>query len=602
VNVEELAQQVYATAPPLAKMKGHPEYQGWTGALVRLSESPDLAPFREVLRGLAEDALVTSAPLREFLQKQASTVSVSLEANHRAIATAAEEVCAPAVFVLAYVSLLTWVAAAGDSLYEQDETGRPGRAWTVYPYEFAAAGFRLGAYDACLQLAEEAYDVLFASKHPDWGPIRHALNRYRRLAYDCSAAVERTVWDLADDLRVCCGARHPNLRAEFGALLFTLGLVPQSLLFQSGEPDTTLPGRRFMRDVVRSSLNRMRYDRLFQYVWLEFKNSEAIRIRDHEEIFAVINNVFDDPDDAAYRRLELFFGEEPGRLYAHALVAWFRGTLSAEEKDRIMLVTAWASESDYWRVSKSSLLRMFWLAMFLGRRVGLPPGFTGNELRLMREWMSLAGEIRRERALRPELPDLQTAWDLCLHEVLEEELGKMAEDVASRFNEAWDVLESFRSSALDYWLAVTPPAYPDAEIHAAGRRFRREQDRLSWTGRVDQLLFEEETRIESLRGAYLQILSPALPKHFQRHTGAPLYTAAEVSAYIQNRGKGPLLDPKTGRKQYAEIRQQLRAIYGKLANELPQYARKRTEAYATWPDVMSAATQHMRRTTTSVEV
>jgi len=586
VDLERLAQQVYATAPLLAKVKGHPEYQGWAEALVRLSESPDLVPFREVLRGLVKDALVTLAPLAEFLRKQAS--AVSLEANRRAIAIAAEEPCAPAAFVLAYVSLWTWMVAAGDSVYWQDEFGRPGWGWTVYPYEFAAAGFRLGAYDASLQLVEEAYDVLFGSKRPDWEPVRDALNHYRRLARDCSVAVERTVRDLADDLRTSCAARRPNLRAEFGALLFALGLVPQSLLFQSGEPDAMLPGRRFVRDVVRSSLNRMRYDRLLQFVWLEFKNSEAIRIRDHEEIFAVINNLF--ADDLDYQTLMYFFGEEPGRLYAHALVAWLRGTLSAEEKDRYITLMAATAESGL-AVSGSSLLRMFWLGMFLGRRAGWPPGFTVNELRLMREWMLQAGKIRRELALHPEIPDPQTALDLCLAEVLEEELGKMAEDAGSRVNKAWDVLESFRSSALDYWLAVTPPAFPDTEINVAGRRFRREEERLSWAGGVDHLLFEEERRIKWLRGAYFLILSQTLPEHFRRY-------AAERSVF---REKGSLLDSETGRKEYAEIRQQLRAIHDKLAKELPQYTRKRTEAYAAWPDVMSAATQHMRRTTPSLE-
>jgi len=59
--------------------------------------------------------------------------------------------------------------------------------------------------------------------------MREAMDQCRRLAHQCSVAFERTVRELADDLREGLKADGPHLRAEFGAILWTLGLIPQSL-------------------------------------------------------------------------------------------------------------------------------------------------------------------------------------------------------------------------------------------------------------------------------------------------------------------------------------------------------------------------------------
>jgi hypothetical protein len=235
-----------------------------------------------------------------------------------------------------------------------------------------------------------------------------------------------------------------------------------------------------------------------------------------------------------------------------------------------------------------TLPRMYYLAMFLARRCGWPAGFSADEsedFRLMHRWVEVAAHRRRRLTLFPELPDPQTSLNLSLNEILELELTKPGEGEDSPVERAWDVLEGFRSSALEYWMTVTPPSYPDQELRIIGKRFEREEDRISWSGGVDAMLFEEEQRIAWLRGAYFLILSGSLPKHFQRY-------AAEQSIFWARREKGPVLDPETGRSEYEEIKRQLRTIWERMAEAVPEYARQRTQSHASWTDVVSAAKAH----------
>jgi hypothetical protein len=581
--LERLTHELFATAPPLAKMKGHADYQGWATAVVRLAESADVAPFRPVLLDIAGDALVTMQPWERFLEHDAGRVP--FDATERAMTASGREANPPAALLLALLCVHSWMRAAGPSLYDQDAAGRPSRAWTVLPQGLAAAGLRVGAHLAARHIAEEAYDVLVASKHAYWAPIQEAIVRCRHLARECSVGFERCVRDLADDLRSQCGTDAPGVRSEFAAMLWTLGLVPQSLVFHSMGACGVLPTRRVAKEIVRRSMACMRHDRLLQYVWLELKDNESFPLRTHEELFGIINNTF--ADDEAYTLLELLLGEAPGRVYARTLIAWFRGTLGAADRDRYIRLVASIAAQHWPEEHRFTLLRMLYLGLFLGRRAGWPEGFKADEaedLGVMREWLVRAQAERRGLTRFPELPDPGTAMTLSLHEVLEQELRPQV-DAAGEIERAWDVLEGFRGSALEYWMCVTPPAFPDAEMESAGRRFAAEVDRLSWAGRVDNLLFQEEERIAWLRGAYFAILYDSLPQHFRRY-------AAEQRVFRKHQGTGLQLNPTTGRKEYQEIHRQLRALYDQLAEVVPQYTRARTQSHVTWADVVEAAERH----------
>lgn len=102
------------------------------------------------------------------------------------------------------------------------------------------------------------------------------------------------------------------------------------------------------------------------------------------------------------------------------------------------------------------------------------------------------------------------------------------------------------------------------------------------------MLSKEEQWLAWLRGAYFLILSQSLPEHFQRY-------AAESADFYSMRAKGPVLEPEAGRKEYVEIKRQLRALYERLAAELPEYSRQRTQTHASWTDVVAAANAHRRK-------
>jgi len=586
MHLEKLTRELFATAPPLAYMKDHPEYQGWAEAIEKLTDRPEMEPFRAVLRALAGGALSTGEPLDRFLGNEAA--AIPFESNLKAIEAAATESCAPAAFLATFVCVRSWIRAAGKDLYNQDSAGRPGRAWTVFPQALVSMAMRVGAWLAALEIAEEAYDVLFASKYSYWGPIQEAMDRSMRLAHECSVAFEHSVRDLAEDMRNSCDANGPNLRAEFGALLWTLGLIPHSLSYQSRQTPAGLPSRRLAREIVRRSMHRMRHDRLLQYVWLELKTNDSIQIRSHEELFAIINNRF--PDDRLCTHLEWLIGEEPGRLYARALTGWFRGTLGAEEKDHYIQLVGEIALRRWPEDLSLTVLRMYYLAMFLGRRCGWPAGFSTDEaedFRLMHRWLEMAAVQRRSLTLYPELPDPQTSLNLCLNEILELILTNPGEGTGITVARAWDVLEAFRSSALEYWMTVTPPSYPDQELNILGKHFEREEDRLSWIAGVDEMLFQEEQLISWLRGAYFLILSESLPKHFKRY-------ATEQSVFWAHRKRGPALDPEVGRSEYGEIKRRLHTLWERMAEAVPEYARQRAQSHANWPDLVSAIKLHQR--------
>lgn len=231
-------------------------------------------------------------------------------------------------------------------------------------------------------------------------------------------------------------------------------------------------------------------------------------------------------------------------------------------------------------------LRMYYLSMSIGQRSGWPwqPPIEESEARrLMHVWTSATILLRRQIAIKPEFPDPQTTMNLSLHELLEWELSQGG-DGATR---AWDLLEEFRSSALEYWMAVTPPRPPDAEIDAAGHKYEREEERLAAAGRVDDLLFKEEALLRWLRGAYFSVLYPILPFHFRRYAVDMGGNAADLP---DQGGLG--LTPERSRQELAEIKKRLRVLYLEMQDTIPRYARARLRDHASWDEVGQAATAH----------
>jgi hypothetical protein len=207
-----------AAAPPIWAMKGHPEYTDWAAQLVRLAEYDGLAPLRQVLCGMAQDALVTQEPLGRFLEHEAQ--HVSLETYLRASEIAVGEAAAHpyAAFALSLVALGGWAALLGDALYEQ-RLGVPAPGWGRVPYACAEVCVQVDALEEAKLLVDESYNVLIASKGPSI-QLQEILGRHRQLAWKILRKQDEAVRYLAEDLRASCRPVEPHLRAEVGAMLW----------------------------------------------------------------------------------------------------------------------------------------------------------------------------------------------------------------------------------------------------------------------------------------------------------------------------------------------------------------------------------------------
>ncbi|MFQ5906717.1 MAG: hypothetical protein ACE5JA_09115, partial [bacterium] len=70
-RLHEIGQWAFNTAPPIAEMRGHPEFESWGEQLVALGRSEGLAPLQNLLEDIVGDALTTLNPLNRFLGQQA---------------------------------------------------------------------------------------------------------------------------------------------------------------------------------------------------------------------------------------------------------------------------------------------------------------------------------------------------------------------------------------------------------------------------------------------------------------------------------------------------------------------------------------------------
>ena len=158
------------------------------------------------------------------------------------------------------------------------------------------------------------------------------LKPLQRLAWQIEERYDAHLRFFAEQLRDSCRAQQPNFRPEVGAILWSLGLIPESLLFHG---NVRVPSLTFCRQVISQSLARIPYDPLVQYVWLQLKDREPFNIRDHHTFFGLIN--------CWYKSwiLDEMMPVTPSECYARTLIAWFRGTLTKEESHEYIASYNW---------------------------------------------------------------------------------------------------------------------------------------------------------------------------------------------------------------------------------------------------------------------
>lgn len=546
-------------------MKGNPGYKNWAERVVALSNLEELAPVQRVLKELASGQLLDLNPLLRFVKEDAFSIPFKCYENASRLAETETKTNACAAFVLALVALAGWSASLKERLLYQD-TGRPHRGWTCIPYAYIGASLKLGDLEGAKDLVTLSYNTLRAAKFPEYGLIADALRNCRALSIKVYQRLDSAVSNLADDLHQSLSASPDNFRAEFFALLWTLGLIPESQLLRS---PGFLPSRSFVKRIVWACLDRIPYDPLTQYIWLEMKDKPPFHLRDHRPLFDKINMRY-----AQYTADELF-EIPPSQIYTQTLIAWFKGSLTS---DQVGLYTWVVEQMEQYeptrhardRADWSVYLRMLSLAYILARQFD----YFERDVSLAVErhaWLSLWSQVVRMRGkfhLNPDRPDLGGLLNYPLFHVIEGDLGVQAVDDRwpAAIGELIEALEQYRAAAMSYSLAVTRPIPSVGEAAALEDAWAQEGEMLRW-----------------LRGAYFLVYHDYLPDHFRRY-------ATDTWMPGDNPAKG--LNRDTGLKEYDAVLNELQNLYKNLEPVAPIYADQRLTSHAGIKRIINALNSH----------
>jgi len=562
--------------PAISHIKGHAEYNQWGKKLVALGSADGLDPLCELLTAIAADAFLTLEPLRRFESGVAKTIALEVYLRASYVAENSLQEDPYSAFVLSLVAFHGWVISFGDNLYRRPELGTPSYlCWRQIPYVCAKASLRVGALEGAARAIELGYEMLMmaAAKFFWADEPRVDINRYRRLSYQYNDRHDMAIRNLADDLQNSCLPGETTFRAEIGSLFWSLGLIPEANLLKSTANPEYVPSRRQCVRIVRRSLDRIPHDPLVQAVWLEMKDKEPIRLRDHELLFGKINLVYDEYDDF-FDSVSIYV--EPREIYqkyARTLIAWFRGTLSQEQLKGYLSLCQLLEKMPHIIDLEAILYRLANLGYLLGLQAGvLSLQGTESELWLYRTQAS-TGFLQRRSIYYPERPDLHSILDLPIFQLVETQFsvhGPLNDAEHTNLKTTVQAIECYRAAALGHWLTVAPPL-PN-HLHFS---------------QLAPLIERERHLIDALRGAYFMMCYPMLPMYFD-------YYDLEDGDYwrVHENPETYALRPDNGRRQYREINEELVELWREIEAIDPEYAQKRIVPAIAWSDLLRAIGDH----------
>lgn len=156
--------------------------------------------------------------------------------------------------------------------------------------------------------------------------------------------------------------------------------------------------------------------------------------------------------------------------------------------------------------------------------------------------------MRGRYHLNPHRPDLRGTLNYPLFHFVEHELdADVSEEavLAAQGAKIMQELEQYRTAALSYSLTVSAPFVSEEEENT-----------------LDDLLKEERKLLQWLRGAFFLVHYEFLPEHFRRF-------ATDYSEYVGGNDPKRLLNLETGRKEYAELEERLKALFEKMKPSPP---------------------------------
>ena len=555
--------------PAIILLKGDKAYNQWAKKLSSFALADGLDPLQESLNAIANDAFVTLKPLRHLELNIAKTIAPEVYLCASDLAERNLPQNPYAAFVLSLATFVGWVSCFGDRLYDRPILGTSSYlCWRQIPYVCAKTSLAVGALNGAERAIELGYDMLMLAATKIWwtDELRLDINRYRQLSANHNDRLENAIRNLADDLQKSCLPGNANFRAEVGALFWSLGLIPQSNLLKLTAKLDFVPSKRQCISIVHLSLDRIPRDPLIQAVWLEMKDKEPFNLREHDLLFGKINLDYPQFDNFLGPLCDLFIEpREIYRTYAKTLISWFRGTLHEEELEYYLNICHTMAKMPSVIDWDAILYRFANLGHLLALQAGVLSLREGG-IELWQYQSQGSTSLLQRLTHYPELPDLHNILDLPILQLIE---LQNSNSEFTNLEAIFQVIEKYRSAALEYWLTVAQPIADDPQLAP--------------------LLEREQTLLDALRGAYFLMLYPLLPRYFD------YYDLFDENYWrVHENPEKYALEPNNGRKQYHQIKEELRVVWKEIEAIDPKYARKRLNPTADWNDVIKAIGDHAR--------
>ena len=558
LSIKTIGDRLLRICPLTYELEGNKTHRGWS-ELLNLAEHSILAPLKCAIKAFVADTLITTLPLKKFLATTAKEVPTDTYLAASVVAIEHKNSYSVGSFLLAYLSMMGWIYKLGTTqIYASDE-GLPNPGWRTIPFAcaYTLACKSVDGYWIAKQIVDEARNVLSMTKIKKFHipGIDAAIEKYRTLDREISLTLDHYIKNFAWDIQRACRTGESNWRPEIGAILWTLGQVPDSTLFKQSNGSSYLPSLRFFKQLVSRSLSAIPEDPLTQYIWLELKDRLPVSLREHRALFAVINTRYNHP------RLESGFPVSIAEAYAHAIIELFRGTLN----DYTIQIfydkfNPFSQAGDI--VDAASDFRIAALGIELsrsncdvGRRLRSLFAEHGDEMIAVS--MQLAYEMIEESIMYPEWPDSNNVANALLHESIESKLSAVDNSFdPTILMECVTAVEKFRVAALSYWFMITPP-FPYKDDPAA----------------IKDLLDEDTYLRQVLRSAYFLARWSSFPEHY-RLFSISVRGASNPFESAQDQLRIPT-DSDTGRNRYRRAWQDLVNLIKRMEDIAPIYANRR---------------------------
>ena len=542
-HISGLALDLMSTSPAIQRNRSQSSKTAdWKRRLIAFGRQPNLRPLLPVIKEVTRAGLKDLSPLMRLSDRPAIPFSALEAAAEVARAELAESdeagVCA--TLLLSIISVIAWSTSGSDIYGTQVRILTPG--WKIIPFACAVAGLRSHAYRAALAIIEHAHGVVqYLVARNVYGPYvaenvygHPLLREYRALARSAINSYDNCIADLADDLRASCKIKN-GFRAEFCALLWSLGLVSQAHGFAASE---ALPSRQLCRLLVRRSIENLDGD-ITQFIWLSMRDREPFDLRKHLSLFAEINRAHAPVKGDA--EVQKFLMQDPNQLFARVLVRWFRDGIDIDDLELFTHALYLFVELGH---GVDHRIQHLFRVIKNGPTSANHPVCSNSADDIEREMPDIIDQKEALAVFRPAVDEMTDVRGTQIYDLIEARSSTAFENGdPTEAERVFNALEQYRQAGLKFWNLVVriPPAEPETQATLT-------------------LIAEENKLIQYARGAYFMMITGELPWHYMRYDLA-----------TEHLSRNDLMSIHNGHTQMETLTAEIDALHDRFAEAAPDY-------------------------------